>query len=53
MDYFLVVLLAVMWLSTVIGAYSSGWMNGYDKAQAQHRWSRWLLRKYENRSVRF
>jgi Mn2+/Fe2+ NRAMP family transporter len=53
MDYFIVVLLAAMWIASVIGAYSAGWMSGWDKSQAHHKWSRWLLQKYENRSVRF
>ncbi len=53
MDYLLVALLAAMWLCTVVGAFSAGWMSGWDKSQADHKWNRWLLRKYENRSVRF
>lgn len=53
MDYFIVVLLAAMWLASVIGAFSAGWITGFDKAEAQHKWSRWILRQYENRSIRF
>jgi hypothetical protein len=53
MDYFIVVLLAAMWLASVIGAFSAGWITGFDKAESQHKWSRWVLRQYENRSIRF
>ena len=52
MDYLLVALLAAMWLCTVVGAFSVGWMTGWDKSQADHKWNRWLLRKIENRSTR-
>jgi hypothetical protein len=53
MDYLVVALLAAMWISTVVGAFAAGWTTGWDKSQAAHKWNRWLLRKYENRSVRF
>ena len=53
MDYLLIVILVGMWICTVIGAYSAGWITGFDKAEAQHKWSRWFLRQYQNRSVRF
>jgi hypothetical protein len=53
MDYLLVVIVAAMWLATVIGAFSAGWITGWDKAQEHHKWSRWILGKYTNRSVRF
>ena len=53
MDFVIVGLLAAMWLVTVIGAYSAGWITGNDVSEARHKWSRWLLRQYENRSMRF
>ena len=53
MDYLTVIAIAVTWLITVVGAYSAGWITGHDVAETRHKWNRWLLRKYENRSVRF
>ena len=53
MDYLIAVILIGMWICTVIGAYSAGWMTGWDKAMEHHKWSRWILGKYTNRSVRF
>jgi hypothetical protein len=53
MDYVIVGLLAAMWLTSVIGAYSAGWISGNDAAEEKHRWSRWILNQYTNRSMRF
>lgn len=53
MDFLTVIAIAVTWLVTVVGAYSAGWITGHDVSEANHRWSRWLLRQYENRSMRF
>jgi hypothetical protein len=52
MDYLLIAILVGMWICTVIGAYSAGWMSGWDRSQAHTKWNRWLLRKIENRGTR-
>jgi hypothetical protein len=53
MDYLIVALIVAMWLISIVGAFSAGWITGWDKSEASHKWSRWILRQYENRSVRF
>ena len=52
MDYLMVALLTGLGLASVVGAYSAGWISGWDKSEANHRWSRWLLRHHSNRSTR-
>ena len=53
MDAFFIGLLVVVWISTVVLAYGTGWVKGFDTSEENHRWTRWLLRSYQNRSVRF
>jgi hypothetical protein len=53
MDLFSIGLLVALWLCTVVLAYGTGWVKGFDTCEENHRWSRWLLRQYANRSIRF
>jgi hypothetical protein len=53
MSAFFALLVVATWVGTVVLAYGSGWVKGHDTSEANHKWNRWLLRKYENRSVRF
>lgn len=53
MDYALVVFLTALWGLSLALAWTFGWAKGWETSQQEHKWSRWLLRQYENRSVRF
>jgi hypothetical protein len=53
MDYVLVACFVALWALTTLLAFGMGWVRGYDAAEAEHKWSRWILRQYENRSIRF
>lgn len=53
MDYLLVGFVTCLWLLTLTLAWGLGWVRGYDTAEENSKWSRWLLRQYENRSIRF
>jgi hypothetical protein len=53
MDYLAVLFVVALWALTLALSWSFGWLRGYDAADENHRWSRWLLRQYTNRSVRF
>lgn len=51
-DYDLVFLLTAMALCAVIGAYAAGWNRGYDTANKEHRWARWIIRREQQRNIR-
>lgn len=51
-DYFIVLLLTAMWLCSVIGAFAVGWNTGWDKCNKHHRWSKWLIKREEQRNIR-
>jgi hypothetical protein len=53
MDPLLIALFALMWLFTTVLAFGTGWVRGYDTANEKHRWSRWLLKRHQNRSITF
>lgn len=52
MDAFFVLLLGLLWLSTVVLAYGTGWVKGYEISEENHRWSRWFIRHEFNRKTR-
>jgi hypothetical protein len=53
MDPLAIALFALMWICTTVLAFGTGWVRGYDTSNEKHRWSRWLLKRQQNRSVRF
>jgi hypothetical protein len=53
MDYFAVLFVVALWGLTLALSWSCGWLRGYDTAEENQRWSKWLLRQYTNRSIRF
>ena len=53
MEPIALLLLVLMWLCTVVLAFGTGWVRGYDTATEKHRWSRWLLKRQQNRSITF
>jgi hypothetical protein len=53
MDYVIAACLVVLWALTTALAFSMGYVRGFDAAEAEHKWSRWFLRQYQNRSIRF
>lgn len=52
MDYLVVILLTGMWLCSVVGAFSAGVCKGWEDCNREHRWSRWLIRREEQRNIR-
>jgi len=52
MDAFFIALLGLLWLSTVVLAYGTGWVKGHEISEENHRWDRWLIRNAINRSRR-
>jgi hypothetical protein len=53
METFLPLFLGLMWACSLVLSYGVGWLRGYDVADDNHRWSRWLIKREQNRSVRF
>ena len=53
MDPLAIALFGLLWLCTTVLAYGTGWIRGYDTANEKHRWSRWLLKRQQNRSITF
>jgi hypothetical protein len=53
MDYVIAACLVALWALTTLLAFGMGYVRGFDAAEAAHKWSRWILNQYENRSIRF
>jgi|688.fasta_scaffold17186_22 hypothetical protein len=52
-DYLAVVAVVLLWAASLVLAYGRGWLRGWARCYENERWSRWLLRNYSNRSMRF
>lgn len=51
-DTLFIALIALLWLATLVLAYGTGWVKGYEISEDKHRWSRWFLRNEFNRRTR-
>lgn len=49
MDAIFIGFLIVMWSATLVLAYGTGWVKGYETADEKHRWHRWFLRREQAR----
>lgn len=53
MDYAIAIFFACLWGISLAWAWGLGWESGYHTADENHKWSRWILRRHENRNMKF
>jgi hypothetical protein len=52
-DYLTLAAIMLFWVITLAAAFSFGRVRGYDAAQDDFYWARWIIRRHQNRSRKF